>query len=301
MTPTPSRDSSAGRAYNDLRNLARREQRDVAEYLTLYALEGLLARLASSPRADDYVLKGGVLMAAFAQRRPTRDIDLSVSGFPNDVTECEDRIREVATIQLDDGLAFDASSVRGEVIRDDADYTGVRIHITASLVRARIALHTDINFGDPIWPAPTPTDLPRLLGGTLQLLGYPDHMVVAEKTVTAIQRGIANTRWRDFVDIDAITQSRTITADNLREALNTVAAHRQATLRPLAEALVGMADTAQSKWAAWRRKQRLQDTTPEQFQDLLDHCTSFTDPILAGIEDNSRWDPTERAWTHQRL
>ena len=70
MTPTPIRDTPKGRAHNDLRNLARKHHRDVAEYLTLYALEGLLARLAASSQTADFVLKGGVLMAAFAARRP---------------------------------------------------------------------------------------------------------------------------------------------------------------------------------------------------------------------------------------
>lgn len=70
MTPPPSRSTPAGRAYNDLRNLARRQGRDLAEYITLYALEGFLARLTASEVATDFVLKGGVLMAAFVDRRP---------------------------------------------------------------------------------------------------------------------------------------------------------------------------------------------------------------------------------------
>ena len=55
--------------------------------------------------------------------------------------------------------------------------------------------------------------------------------------------------------------------------------HRQATLRPLAEVLDGMAPAAQPKWAAWRRRQRLHET-PEQLQQLLDQCTAFADPCL---------------------
>lgn len=127
MTPTPARNSPAGIAYNELRNLAKRNHRDVAEYITLYALEGLLVRLAVSPQAPDFVLKGGVLMAAFYARRPTRDIDLRASGFPGDVAECEGRIRQFLAIEVDDGLTFNPTSVWGEVIRDGDDYTGARI------------------------------------------------------------------------------------------------------------------------------------------------------------------------------
>lgn len=296
MTPTPTRDAPAGAAYNDLRNLARRNGRDVAEYLTLYALEGFLARLAVFSQADDFVLKGGVLLAAFAARRPTRDIDLRASGFPNDVEECERRVRDIAATRLNDGLSFSPTSVRGEPIRDEIDYPGVRVHLEAALASARIAIHIDINFGDPIWPAPEATQLPRLLGGVVHLLGYPDHMVLAEKIVTALQRGVANTRWRDFVDIESITRHRTIAADDLSHAMVTVADHREERLRPLAVALSGIAATAQPKWQAWRRRQRLELTTPERFEDLLGRCTAFTDPVLTGEARGLTWNPEIVGW-----
>ena len=46
------------------------------ELLQLYVLEAFLARLAGSRFADQFVLKGWILLAAFDERRPTRDIDL---------------------------------------------------------------------------------------------------------------------------------------------------------------------------------------------------------------------------------
>lgn len=67
----PTRQDSSGRAFLDLQNLAKRQGRDTGELLTIYALEGFLARLAASPRPGDFVLKGGVLLAAYDARRPT--------------------------------------------------------------------------------------------------------------------------------------------------------------------------------------------------------------------------------------
>lgn len=57
----PTRATTAGRAYLDLRNLARQQHRDTGELLHLYALEGFLARLTASEFAGRMVLKGGVL------------------------------------------------------------------------------------------------------------------------------------------------------------------------------------------------------------------------------------------------
>ena len=112
--------------------------------------------------------------------------------------------------------------------------------MTARLATAQVPLHIDVNFGDPIWPAPTEAVLPLLLGGTLRLLGYPDHMVLAEKTVTALERGEQNTRWRDFTDIAAIARSRTVDGADLQEAIGVVARYRQVELEPLGPLLAQM-------------------------------------------------------------
>lgn len=294
--PTPTRDTPAGQTYNDLRNLARRDGRDPAEYITLYALEGFLARLAISEHAGELALKGGVLMAAFAARRPTRDIDFAATGFANNITDVVQRVRSIIEVQLEDGLKFDPNSAVGEPIRDEADYNGVRVKITAQLATARVALHVDVNFGDPIWPAPTEAVLPLLLGGTLRLRGYPDHMVLAEKIVTAIERGEQNTRWRDFTDIAAIARSRSICGADLREAISTVARYRQVDVEPLRPLIADMPVLAQRKWETWRKKQRLEQSTPESFAELLDTCFTFTEPILSGSATDLTWDPRTGSW-----
>ncbi|MEO7146625.1 MAG: nucleotidyl transferase AbiEii/AbiGii toxin family protein [Terrimesophilobacter sp.] len=294
--PTPARDTPAGRAYNDLRNLARRHKRDPAEYITLYVLEGFLCRLAASRYAADFVLKGGVLMAAFASRRPTRDIDFAAHGFPNDISEVEQRVLDIIAVPIDDGLLFDPTSVSGEPIREGIDYSGVRVKMTARLVTAQVALHIDVNFGDPIWPAPTEAALPLLLGGTLRLAGYPDHMVLAEKIVTAIERGEQNTRWRDFTDIAAIARTRSIRGTDLRDAIDTVARYRQVDVEPLGPLIADMPALAQRKWETWRKKQRLEESTPVSFGELLQKCLTFAEPVLNHSVTHLSWDPHSTSW-----
>lgn len=81
MSPNPRRGSPDGDATLAIRALARKTGGDVQELQTLYVLEALLARLAASRFRDDFVLKGGVLLAAFALRRPTKDVDLQATGI----------------------------------------------------------------------------------------------------------------------------------------------------------------------------------------------------------------------------
>jgi hypothetical protein len=66
----PTRASESGRAYLDLQNRARAERRATQELLTLYVVERWLARLSASPHASKFIIKGGMLLAAYDARRP---------------------------------------------------------------------------------------------------------------------------------------------------------------------------------------------------------------------------------------
>ena len=221
--------------------------------IQLYALECFLDRLARSVHVDRFVLKGGVLLAALDARRPTRDIDLAAHGLENSAERVLLLIREIAAIAIADGLIFDAEHATAETIRDDDHYSGVRVTLGGELSRATIRLHVDVNVGDPIWPEPQQVRLPRLLDGTLLILGYPLEMVFAEKIVTALARGTANTRWRDFLDLYVLIQRHAVDAETLRTSMQHVAQYRGVPLSPLKPALAGFPDIAQSRWLAGLR------------------------------------------------
>ena len=114
----------------------------------------------------------------------------------------------LAAIDVQDGLVFTSDGARAEVIRGEEQYAGVRVSLTCSLARADVTFHVDVNVGDPITPAPQRVAIPKLLGGELHVLGYPLAMAHTEKIVTAIARGAANTRWRDFGDLYVLSRLR---------------------------------------------------------------------------------------------
>ena len=58
MSPNPQHGTPAGDAIIAIRGLARQTGADVQELMTLYALEGLLVRIARSEHREDFVLKG---------------------------------------------------------------------------------------------------------------------------------------------------------------------------------------------------------------------------------------------------
>ncbi|WP_240799740.1 nucleotidyl transferase AbiEii/AbiGii toxin family protein [Streptomyces sp. A1277] len=101
----PTRDTTAGRVYKDLRNLARRNSRSTDEVMVEYILERFLYRLASSALGRKrFVLKGGLLPAQFGARRMTRDVDILGRSFPGTETEIIHRIAAIAATESDDGV-----------------------------------------------------------------------------------------------------------------------------------------------------------------------------------------------------
>jgi hypothetical protein len=292
----PTRSSLSGCAYLDLQNKARREGRSTQELLDLYALEGVLSRLVASGFDKSFVLKGGSLLAAYGSRRPTRDVDLLIENFDADAQSILVLITQVVSHPFQDGLEFNTSGATAEIVRDDDEYQGVRVSMKARLATAELVFHIDVNVGDPVYPPPQLVTLPLLLGGELQLRGYPVPMIHAEKVVTALARGSANTRWRDFADVYRLSRYQSVDADELVGSLFRVAQYRRVSLAPLATVLAGFASVGQARWIAWVRKQRLEGTIPESFDQVLKTVFEFADPVLSGEVTSGQWDPVTQTW-----
>lgn len=285
-------------AYRALQREARTTRRTTQELLELYALEGVLARLSRSPLRDQFVLKGGVLLAAFGNRRPTKDVDLAALGVSNDVDSILEMMRDILTAEPDvgDGLKIDGKSLSAEVIRDEDEYAGVRVSAKATLNTAQLSFRIDVNVGDPIYPEPADVTVPRLLGGEpITLRGYPLHMALAEKLVTALQRGTVSTRWRDFGDIWTLTRHHSIDGSDLQNAIAAVAKHRQTVMIPLPQALAGYAEIGQTRWAAWRRRTNNQ-SLPERFNDVVTAVIIFGEPVLEQTASGRSWNPQAGEW-----
>lgn len=164
----------AREVYRELQQLARADYGGATgSLLVVYGVEGFLRRLAVSDYATKMTLKGGMLMAATAARRMTKDADLSTVGIANDPDHIAQVVADVVTVELadDDGLAFDASTIRTEIMREQAEYQGVRVKIEVRLATARPTVALDFSFRDP--HQSVVVDLPQLLGGSIRLASYP--------------------------------------------------------------------------------------------------------------------------------
>ena len=291
---------AARERYLSIQRLARDLRRPTDELLTLYVMEGFIARASGSVYSGQLVLKGGMLMSTFAERRPTRDIDLQALGISNDTESLKEVTVQIASIEQEDGIEFKTETTSAAVIRDQDEYGGVRIAMDASVHSANLRLKIDFSFGDPISPEPTVTQLESMMPGSdpITILSFPITMVLAEKIATAASRGTANTRWRDFADILAIVRSNDIIGSTMHESLRVVAEHRNIKLRPLAETLTGFGDHAQTRWALWLGRQSLEGQLPDGFEAVLDRVATFADPVILNRVTGQVWSPTP-GWQHR--
>lgn len=248
--------------------------------LTRHLLESFLDRLTRTAHADDFVLKGGVLLAAYGVRRPTKDVDAEAISAELSADHLREVVSDIAAVEAADGIEFDLDSMSVQEIRDDAEYPGLRVRIKARLATWRGSAVWDVSTGDPIVPVPQRVQLPRVLGDDIVLLGYRPETTIAEKGVTILERGTTSTRWRDYVDIVQLFESFDIDPEALLESARAVALHRGVRLTPVGGLLAGYGDAAQPKWAAWRRKEALEDACAEQLDEQVARVAALLDPVF---------------------
>lgn len=197
----------------------------------------------------------------------------------------------------DDGLLIDPEPVRIASIRDQDEYSGVRVKFHAQLYTAQLSLTLDVSTGDPIHPGAELVVLPGLLGRDVLIAGHPPATVVAEKAVTIVQRGTQSTRWRDYLDLRNLARSRVFIAGELLDAATAVARHRQVTLGPTAPLVTRYGAVAQAKWAAWRRAQGLAEDCLAQLDQQMAEVAKFIDPVFdQRLARDQRWDPDHYQW-----
>jgi hypothetical protein len=290
----------AREVYRELQKLARADYEGATgPLLVVYGVEGFLRRVAVSDYATKMTLKGGMLMAATAARRMTRDADLSTIGIANDPDHIARVVADVVTVELadNDGLAFDASTIRTEIMREQADYQGVRVKIEARLATARPTVTLDFSFGEP--HQSIVVDLPQLLGGSIRLTSYPPEFTLAEKIATMMSRGELNTRDRDFADVWTLSRTLSVDAATLRTAIVEVAEHRGHDIVPLSVALAEMPDR-QAPYAAMLSRLAYQRPLPQSWRELLTGVRDFVDPLVMDADGRlTSWDPIDRIWREE--
>ena len=283
-----------------LLNRARAEGGDFQALLTRYVLERFLYRLGESPHRERFVVKGAMLFVLWEGdlHRTTRDLDLLGSG-PSAIADVERAVREVLAVEADDdGVTFEPGTVRGDLIREEQEYEGVRVTAEARVGNARVRLKIDVGFGDAVTPAAEEATFPTLLDAPPPVLrAYPKETVVAEKLQAMVALGILNSRMKDFYDVWHLAQHDAFDGPTLTEAVRATFERRGTPLpagAPLALADEFAADTGkQTQWRAFVRRGRLSDEGA--LAEVVDGLRTFLLPVLDAARRefglDARWQP----------
>lgn len=210
-----------------IRNLSKEVGIEAHVLIRKYMMERFLERVSSSKYNGSFILKGGMLVAAFVgvEARATMDIDTTIKGIPVTIVDMERTITEISNIDLDDNVKFRIKKV--SEIMDEAEYSGIRFSMDAVLDGAVIPLKIDISTGDVITPREIAYSYKLMFEDrTIPIMTYPIETVLAEKLETVISRSITNTRMRDFYDIHILLKSQNINVDILALALERTAKKR---------------------------------------------------------------------------
>jgi predicted nucleotidyltransferase component of viral defense system len=270
-----------------LKNIADKECKQFDFILMLYFIERLLFRLSISRYSDHFILKGGLLLYLIMNEksRVTKDIDLLAKEFAGNMTALRDIFAEVSAIPSDDAVTYDTNSITAEGIKEDADYEGVRIKITAHLDNMRKTLQFDIGFGDVVVPKPEALEYPTLLDMDKPVIkAYSKESVIAEKFEAMLYLAELNSRMKDFYDIYSLCISFNFDGRILYEAiLQTIM--RRGTHTPK-KPTVFSNDFAISKdkaiqWGAFKRRTSVGDNL--EFSEAVEMIGIFLKPLYECI------------------
>jgi predicted nucleotidyltransferase component of viral defense system len=269
--------------HQRLLNKAHQSGRAFNELLQYYAIERLLYRLSISEYSELFTLKGALMFNAWGltNLRPTRDIDL-LGHTQNTVDSVLKIFQDLSKLEVEpDGLEFDPVHIRSERIKEDADYEGIRITMTARLGKTRLTVQIDIDFADVITPAPERFDYPTILDFPVpHLYGYPPATVIAEKFQAMTVLGMANSRMKDFYDIWMLITNFEFDGKVIQTAIERTFENRSTEL-PNERHIVFSDEFAENKrdqWNAFSRK--LRDENAVMINQIVARMRDFFFPVL---------------------
>jgi predicted nucleotidyltransferase component of viral defense system len=289
----------------ELKKEADANKKDFNFLLLHYFIERLLYRLSKSPYADNFILKGGLLLYAVLDNRgrATRDIDFLAERIKNTPAELVRVFTEIAAIPADDSVSFDTEKITTERIKEEADYQGTRIKLNAYLDRSRHILQFDIGFGDVIVPHSVDMIYPTLLNmEPPRLKAYSLESVIAEKFQAVIYLADLNSRMKDFYDIYQLSRHFDFNGEFLAEAITQTFKNRKTEFTQNPVVFTDNFSLQQEKkvqWLAFQRRTGI-DNIPKDFSDIVKVIKKFLLPVYEALVKqevfNSRWEKKTGKW-----
>ncbi|MDR0854345.1 MAG: nucleotidyl transferase AbiEii/AbiGii toxin family protein [Clostridiales Family XIII bacterium] len=167
-----------------------------------YMMERLLERISDSPYRNNFILKGGMLIASMVgiDNRSTMDLDATIKGIPITEEKLKKIVDEIIAIDINDAVTFEFLGISN--IHDAGEYDDFRISLKARFHNINVNLKIDITTGDLIIPREIEYSYNLLFEDRqISLMAYNINTILAEKIESILARNVANTRARDYYDV----------------------------------------------------------------------------------------------------
>ena len=230
-------------------------------------MERLLERISLSKYKDNFILKGGFLIASMVglDTRATMDMDVTIKGEPVNPENIRMMFDEIIKISVEDAITFEFKNI--SEIREGDDYTGYRVHLVGSFSPMAVPLKLDITTGDRITPKEIQYEYKTMFDEkSILVLAYNLETVMSEKLEAILSRGDQTTRPRDYYDVYILwkLQQQNINLDHLRAAL-IATANKRNSLELMKQYQNTMLVVRESEFMKdqWQKYQRSFDYTKE--------------------------------------
>lgn len=212
-----------------VKNMAKEKRISAQLVLQNYMLERFLERVSLSSYRENFIIKGGFLIASMVglDSRATMDMDATIKGYPVSIETIQAMTEKILAVPVDDNISFEFKSI-GE-IREGDEYGGYRVALTANYGKMAVPLKLDITTGDKITPKEIEYEYKLMLEDrSISVMAYNLPTILAEKLETVVSRGDQNTRPRDYYDVFTLTKLlfENIDLGTLRDALQATAEKR---------------------------------------------------------------------------
>ncbi len=273
-----------------LKSQAKEQKKSVEDLLNYYGMQRFLYRLSESAHREAFVLKGALMLHIWgaADARATRDIDFQ-GITANDIEKIEGQIRDILSVDVqDDGVSFDPDTIKSQEIKEDAEYSGVRMTFKGTLGTARLNMQIDVGFGDVVHPEPIEMDIPAILSDMpdITLRCYSRETAIAEKYQAMTDLGMFNSRMKDFYDIWLLASQFDFSGEDLSLAVQKTFENRKTEVSVTPDFLTDdFLKEKQVMWSAFLKKKAKGVPAPEKLEDAITAINDFLEPVANVISE----------------